>query len=110
MSQTYMSVLESLGVDVFGFSIVFFVLIALSFVIRLISKVITGIQEKDHAKALPEVQSDILQIDQGVQYSDGELKLIDVDEKTAALIMAIVSDDAGIPLSQLRFQSIRLMK
>ncbi|MFA5561390.1 MAG: OadG family transporter subunit [Eubacteriales bacterium] len=37
------------------------------------------------------------------------LRLYDVDEPTAALLMAIVSDEAGIPLEQLRFVSIRAL-
>ncbi len=37
----------------------------------------------------------------------GDIKLIDVDEKTAACIMAIVSDQTGIPLSELIFKKIR---
>ena len=39
---------------------------------------------------------------------DGKVKLVDVDDQTAAVIMAIVSDRSGIPLERLRFKSIRL--
>lgn len=42
--------------------------------------------------------------------SAGSLDLIDVDEKTAAVIMAIVSNKSGIPLNRLSFKSIRLME
>ncbi len=34
-------------------------------------------------------------------------ELIDVDEKTAAVIMAIVSNESGIPLERLSFKSIK---
>jgi Na+-transporting methylmalonyl-CoA/oxaloacetate decarboxylase gamma subunit len=101
-----MTFLESLGVDVFGFSVVFAVLIALSLVVKLISVVVGSVRKK----ALPEAQAVAVQEDEGPQFADGELKLFDVDERTAALIMAIVSDESGIPLSQLRFTSIRLIK
>jgi oxaloacetate decarboxylase (Na+ extruding) subunit gamma len=37
------------------------------------------------------------------------LKLINVDEKTAALVMAIVSHESGIPLPELVFTSIKLV-
>ena len=104
-----MTVLESLGVDAFGFAIVFGVLVSLSLVIKLISIIINGVQKKKSV-ALPETQSTMLQEFEGTQYADGQLKLFDIDERTAALVMAIVSDKSGIPLSQLRFQSIRLMK
>lgn len=40
----------------------------------------------------------------------GTLRLQDVDEQTAAVIMAIVSDQSGIPLSELVFKSIRQVK
>ena len=42
--------------------------------------------------------------------SSGDLELIGVDEKTAAVIMAIVSDKSGIPLNRLQFKSISLME
>ncbi len=105
-----MTVLESLGVDAFGFAIVFVVLIALSLVIKLISIIIIRLQKKGSGEAVADTMTIAVQSDEGAEFSDGELKLIDVDEKTAALIMAIVSDESGIPLSQLRFKSIRLTK
>ena len=37
----------------------------------------------------------------------GNIKLTEVDERSAAMIMAIVSDESGIPLSELRFKSIK---
>ena len=37
-------------------------------------------------------------------------ELVGVEEKEAAVIMAIVSDKTGIPLSRLRFESIKLME
>jgi hypothetical protein len=39
--------------------------------------------------------------------SFGEIELNDVDEPTAALLMAIVADDIGIPLNELRFVYVR---
>ena len=107
-----MTVLESLGVDAFGFSIVFVVLIALSLVIKITSKIVSAMQKKVSVKEnkQPEVKSISQPTVQSAQYADGELRLFDVDEKTAALIMAIVSDESQIPLTQLQFKSIRLMK
>ncbi len=40
----------------------------------------------------------------------GTLELVDTDEKTAAVIMAIVSHQSGIPLERLQFKSITLME
>ncbi len=42
--------------------------------------------------------------------TQGELELIGTDEKTAAVIMAIVSNKSGIPLNRLSFKSIKLME
>lgn len=39
--------------------------------------------------------------------SCGELKLINTDERDAAMIMAIVADSTGTPLNELRFKSIK---
>jgi hypothetical protein len=41
--------------------------------------------------------------------SQGKLELIATDEPTAAVLMAIVSEQSGIPLNQLVFKSIRLL-
>lgn len=42
--------------------------------------------------------------------SAGQLKLHDVDPKTAAMVMAIVADKMDKPLNQLRFISIEEVK
>ena len=39
--------------------------------------------------------------------SQSSVELINTDEKTAAVIMAIVSEKTGIPLNRLQFRSIR---
>jgi Na+-transporting methylmalonyl-CoA/oxaloacetate decarboxylase gamma subunit len=106
-----MTVLDSFVVDGFGLSIVFAVLIVLSLVIKLISLIVSRFMKKNQQtnietkNTIQPAESSALVAD----FADGELKLIDVDEKTAALIMAIVSDESEIPLSQLRFKSIRLL-
>jgi hypothetical protein len=40
----------------------------------------------------------------------GDIRLFDVDDKTAAMIMAIVADKMDAPLNTLRFLSIREKK
>ncbi len=40
----------------------------------------------------------------------GEVKLFDVPDKEAAMIMAIVADQLGKPLNELRFKSIKEVK
>ena len=42
--------------------------------------------------------------------SAGEVKRFDVSDKEAAMIMAIVADQMGVPLNELRFKSIKEVK
>jgi len=42
--------------------------------------------------------------------SAGEVKLFDVPDKEAAMLMAIVADKMGKPLNELRFKSIKEVK
>ncbi len=102
-----MTILDSLLVDAFGLAIVFVVLIALSLIIKLISKIFGGMKEKEDET---ERKQQVSPSEQKAQSAGGELELYDVDERTAALIMAIVSDESKIPLPELQFKSIRLMK
>ena len=57
-------------------------------------------------------QSEVAQVDVVIPKDaayGGTLKLHNVDDQTAAMIMAIISDTSGIPLSELCFKSIRLI-
>lgn len=47
---------------------------------------------------------------EAVEPVPGILELMDVDEKTAAVLMAIVSDRAGIPPERLRFIRIKKLE
>ncbi len=100
-----MSILDSVLVGIFGISVVFVVLISISLLIKLISSIFGRVRENETA-APHEVQSN----EQAAVYQSRELDLIDVDEKTAALVMAIVSSKTNIPLSKLQFKTIRLVK
>jgi hypothetical protein len=108
-----MTFLESLVVALFCISMVFillacvFALIKLSsFIIRLFadrknSNAARSSDEPGKRDASPEYEE---------VFSSGTLKLQNVDEATAAMIIAIVSDESGIPLTELCFKSIRLIE
>ena len=112
-----MGVVEAIGRGLMMFLIVFLVLGILYLCIRLFSLIIRGIESKKTkeaaqplAQSAPVVQAaGDLPLPEGAAYG-GELRLRDVDEQTAAMIMAIVSDQSGIPLSELQFKSISLVK
>lgn len=104
-----MSIIESLLVSINGISIVFIVLITLSFLLMLQSKIIGSVVKKYNSKETVEevdLNKDGAQ-ESVVNATSGELKLLGVDERTAAMIMAIVSDESKIPLSELQFKSIK---
>ncbi len=100
-----MTVLESLPYAFFTLAIVFFVLIVLFLMIKLFS-ILVGLFERKTEEDLfvPEFAA-ISEV--GPELSCGELKLQNVDEPTAAMIMAIVSEESGIPLEELCFKSIK---
>jgi Na+-transporting methylmalonyl-CoA/oxaloacetate decarboxylase gamma subunit len=99
---------ESLLVAIFCISMVFAVLILISAVIKIFSFVLQKIPiTKPSAEKKIPTGSDTPS-DEGM-FSSGTLQLKDVDEPTAAMIMAIVSDESGIPLSELCFKSISLV-
>lgn len=114
LAITSLSMGDALLISVVGMCIVFAVLIILSLVIRLISAVVRATEKKPApaeaasaaavpAAAAPAVPAGMVP----APGSLGELKLHTVDDKTAALIMAIVADGMGVPLNEIRFKSIK---
>lgn len=106
-----MSVIESIAVGIFCISLVFLVLLILCVMVKLLSLVFG---QKPGGKAATEAagaaEGGGREKPDTVQISSGELKLVNVDEKTAALIMAIVSDESKIPLSELCFKTIKAIE
>lgn len=51
----------------------------------------------------------ISSIEEEAEKSSGELKLIGVDERTAALVIASVCDHLQTPLDELQFKSIKAL-
>ena len=112
-----MSVPNSLLVALIVMSIVFSCLIALSLLLKVQSLIFTYIYKNKTVKDTneeifcekEEVSNVINYTQNNIELSTGELILKGVDEKTTALIMAIVSDELKIPLNELQFKSIKLI-
>ena len=102
------TVTDSVLLSLVGFSIVFAVLMVLILVI----KIITGVSKKEQvaqtASATSELPSSSVALPLQVPASGsmGEINLHSVDDKTAAMLMAIVADEMKMPLNELRFISI----
>ena len=108
------SIGEALGVALFTWAIVFAVLFLIFVIIRIFGAVVGSFSKKPEAApaAAPAAATaaPATAEDPGEEFSSGTLKLKGCDEKTAAMIMAIVSDNTGIPLNELIFKSISLVE
>ena len=106
----------ALQVSLFGILMVFLLLIILAVLIMIISRVVRlgeniaakkGKKNADSDAPAPVQQSAAAGTPLPGTQSQGTLELDGVDEPTAAVIMAIVSDESGIPLNRLLFKSIK---
>lgn len=114
MGITALSVPEALLVALSGLVTVFIMLAVLCLMIPIISKVVASVEGKQAAPAAaaaspaPAASVPAPAKHTGETYT-GEIALIGCDEKTAAMVMAIVSYETGIPLDQLIFHKIKAL-
>ena len=90
-----------------GMGVVFFGLILLMFVVKIMSSIIMRSEKKTETVKKEERTERAVAPAPGTA---GDLKLYDTDPRDAALIMAIVANKMGRPLNELRFRSIREIK
>ena len=113
-----MTMLTSLGIGaagvyaLMGYAMVFFGLILLMIVVTVMGKIFMAKGQKKTAAAAPVAVAPAEPAADAptAPGSAGQLKLHDVEPKTAAMIMAIVADKMGKPLNELRFISIKEVK
>ena len=108
-----LGILDAGIVALLGYAVVFFGLIMLMVVIMIIGKIFVASEAKKAAKAAaaaPAAPAEPEAPKPTAPGSAGELKLHDVEPKTAAMLMAIVADKLGTPLNELRFISIKEVK
>ena len=104
---------EALTTSVIGICVVMLILAIIAVLIILVSKVIRTVEAK--ASKVKKSDTAITPVAAPVSApavsgaGAGEVDLVGVDEKTAAVVMAIVSNQSNIPLNRLSFKSIRLM-
>ena len=92
-----------------GYAVVFFGLILLMCVVIVMGKIFIAKDKKAAAKGAPAVAAAPV-AEAVAPGTAGQLKLYDVPPKTAAMIMAIVANQMGKPLNELRFISIKEVK
>lgn len=106
--QSDVSFIASIGYSILGMSIVFSVLIMLIGVIKLVEWFTNRTKQEAPAPAAanPAAMPAPVPV-KTAPGTAGELKLYNVEERDAAMVMAIVADKLGKPLNELRFISIR---
>jgi len=100
-----------------GYAVVFFGIVLLMIVVIIMGKIFVASAAKKAAKAAAPVAAEPVAAPAPVAAEPvvapgtaGQLKLHDVNPKTAAMLMAIVADKMGKPLNELRFISIKEVK
>ncbi len=108
-----MDLQNSLYTSIFGMSVVFAALVSLILIINLQTRLTAFFSSRQkaavidtHAAENPSSDSETSNAPAGPP----ELKLIGVDERTAAIIMAIVCDECGYMPNELYFKSIRALE
>ena len=115
MNNIPISIGEAAVNAVLGYGVVFFGLILLMCVVIIMGKVMVSRQAAKKAaevSAAPAAAAAAAPAPSAppAPGSAGEVKLFDVPDKEAAMIMAIVADKTGKPLNELRFKSIKEVK
>ena len=101
-------------VALLGYCVVFFGIVLLMCVITIMGKIFMAKANKAKAAApapaAPVTVTPVAAAAPEAPGTAGQLKLHDVPPKTAAMLMAIVADQMGKPLNELRFISIKEVK
>ena len=103
-------------VALLGYCVVFFGIVLLMCVITIMGQSLVAKANKakaaapDPAAAAPVTVTPVAAAAPEAPGTAGQLKLHDVPPKTAAMLMAIVADQMGKPLNELRFISIKEVK
>ena len=103
-------------VALLGYCVVFFGIVLLMCVITIMGKIFVAKANKAKAAApapaaaAPVTVTPVAAAAPEAPGTAGQLKLHDVSPKTAAMLMAIVANQMGKPLNELRFISIKEVK
>lgn len=107
--------LDALGVSFIGICVVMLELALIAVAVMSISKFFRFFESKQNTSAAEEIARRAPLMDpNGIALpateSQGTLDLINVNDADAAVVMAIVSNESGIPLNRLSFKSIKLLE
>ena len=104
-------ILDAGVIALLGYAVVFFGIILLMIVVMIMGKIFVAAESKKKAAPVAAPAAAAEEQPKAVAPgAAGQLKLHDVEPKTAAMLMAIVADKLGKPLNELRFISIKEVK
>ena len=104
-------IMDAAIVALLGYAVVFFGLILLMIVVTVMGKIFIAQENARKSKIVePAPAPAPAPAAPTAPGSAGQLKLHDVEPKTAAMLMAIVADKMGKPINELRFISIKEVK
>lgn len=116
MDPNNLSAVDGIMIAISGFLTVFIMLILLICVVMVVSKVVGMVESAVTGQSAPAPAAAPAAPAPAAEKTeepstpwDGKLQLIDCDEKTAACIMAIISDETNIPLDELQFRRIKAL-
>ena len=105
-----MTFADALLYSLLGIAVVFFALVLLILIICIMNLFRKKEKKAAPAAAPAAAAPAVVAEPEYAPGTAGELKLYDTDERVAAMLMAIVADELGAPLNELRFKSIRELK
>ncbi len=113
-----MSFLDACLYSLTGMLVVFFALVLLMCIIKIMTAVGDAAEKRRKPVAVGSIPAPdaggerfvIRQTGPMAPGTAGEVKLYDTDPRTAAMLMAIVAEEMQAPLNELRFLSIREVK
>ena len=105
-----LGLLDAGVIALLGYAVVFLGLILLMTVVVILGKAFTAADNRKAAKAAAAAPAEPV-VEEAPKATApgtaGQLKLHNVEPKTAAMLMAIVADKMGKPINELRFISIK---
>ena len=112
LGESHLGLGEAGGYALLGYAVVFLGLVLLMAVVTIIGKIFIAKDSKAKAAAAASAAAPAAPEAPKATApgTAGQLKLYDVEPKTAAMLMAIVADKMGKPLNELRFISIKEVK
>ena len=111
LGQSFLSLGENGLTAVLGYAVVFAGLLMLMVIVILMGAIFKGAaKRKAVAAPVPAAAPAPVIEAKTAPGAAGEVKRFDVPDKEAAMLMAIVADQMGKPLNELRFLSIKEVK